>query len=114
MAYNYLMTTDWKKAAEAFSELQNEKYWSEAFCKFAYGACLEALGERTDAILAFAEVPQLVPAKKRSKMSGLDAYAIRKVETFQASGYQDMDFTMSVRFSGMKQCKVAYNAKISR
>ncbi|KAJ2964277.1 hypothetical protein NQZ79_g750 [Umbelopsis isabellina] len=95
MAYNYLMTTNWQKAAEAFSELQKEKYWSEAFCKFAYGACLEALGERTDAILAFAEVPHLVPAKKRSKMSGLDAYAIRKVETYQASGYQDMDFTMS-------------------
>ncbi|CAO3686057.1 unnamed protein product [Umbelopsis vinacea] len=95
MSYNYLMSAEWSKAAETFSELQKENYWSVAFCKFAYGACLEALGERTDAILAFAEVPSLVPAKSRSKMSGLDAYAIRKVETFQASGYQDMDFTMS-------------------
>lgn len=100
MSYNYLMSAEWSKAAETFSELQKENYWSVAFCKFAYGACLEALGERTDAILAFAEVPSLVPAKSRSKMSGLDAYAIRKVETFQASGYQDMDFTMSVRIIG--------------
>ncbi|CAO3662686.1 unnamed protein product [Umbelopsis ramanniana] len=93
LCYNYLMSADWTKAATAFSELQKEKYWSEAFCKFAYGACLEILGERTEAILAFAEVPSLVPAKARSKMSGLDAYAIRKVETFQESGYQDMDLT---------------------
>ena len=96
LCYNYLMSADWTKAATAFSELQKEKYWSEAFCKFAYGACLEILGERTEAILAFAEVPSLVPAKARSKMSGLDAYAIRKVETFQESGYQDMDLTMTV------------------
>jgi hypothetical protein len=95
------MSAEWSKAAETFSELQKENYWSVAFCKFAYGACLEVLGERTDAILAFAEVPNLVPAKKRSKMSALDAYAIRKVETFQASGYQDMDFTMSVSFPSL-------------
>jgi hypothetical protein len=57
------------------------------------GACREMMGQRTEAILAFAEIPEL--AKQQQKQTTyIDAYVQKKVEFFQKSGYQDMDFNL--------------------
>ncbi|KAI8085121.1 uncharacterized protein BX664DRAFT_179271 [Halteromyces radiatus] len=92
IAINHMITGNWEPAAEAFGFLCEQNYWSAAFCKYAQGACLEMMGLRTEAILAFAEVSNLVVKKLGGRMTDIDAYVLRKVMAFQASGYQDLDF----------------------
>ncbi|KAI9269287.1 hypothetical protein BDA99DRAFT_546339 [Phascolomyces articulosus] len=92
IAINHMITGNWEQAASSFEHLHNEKYWSPAFCKYMQGSCLEMTGNRSAAILAYAEVPSLVVKKLGGRMSDIDAYALRKVTLFQSSGYQDLDF----------------------
>lgn len=92
IAVNHMITGNWEQAASTFEHLYQQKYWSAAFCKYMQGACLEMMGNRTDAILAFAEVPSLVVKKLGGRMSDIETYVLRKVQTFQGSGYQDLDF----------------------
>lgn len=95
IALNHMITGNWEQAASEFQRLCERKYWSTAFCKYLEGACLEMTGKnRTEAILAFAQVPSLVMEKKNtlgSQMSSMDSFALRKVRTYQESGYQDLD-----------------------
>lgn len=88
---NLALQLDWEGAANYFEHLSREKYWSPAFSKYFVGACYEMLGQRTEAILAFAEVPSEL--NKESK-TYIDSYVHKKVEFFQKSGYQDMDFSL--------------------
>ncbi|RUP51193.1 hypothetical protein BC936DRAFT_149491 [Jimgerdemannia flammicorona] len=94
IGFNHAMNLDWESASRVFESLFYEKYWSPAFCKYVHGACLEILGHRTEAILAFAQVPQLVVKKFGGRMIYIEQYVLRKVEFFQSSGYQDMDFSV--------------------
>ncbi|KAI9318047.1 hypothetical protein BX666DRAFT_1934279 [Dichotomocladium elegans] len=89
---NHMITGNWEHAASSFESLCDQKYWSSAFCKYMQGACLEMLGKRPEAILAFAQVPSLVVKKMGDRMGEMDSYALRKVQAFQTSGYQDMDY----------------------
>lgn len=89
-AFNYAMELDWESAGEIFEQLYRENYWSPAFCKYFAACCLDLLGHRTDAILAFAEVSKLA----HKKNTYAEQYVLRKVEQFQLSGYQDMDFSI--------------------
>ncbi|KAF7721492.1 hypothetical protein EC973_004631 [Apophysomyces ossiformis] len=90
IAFNSAMSLDWASAAVRILELQN-KHQSPAFLKYFYGACMEMLGNRTEAILAFAEVPKLADKKKKSQ---LEQHVSHRVEFFEQSGYQDMDFCL--------------------
>ncbi|CEP12855.1 hypothetical protein [Parasitella parasitica] len=93
IGFNFALQLDWVSAEVYFEKLSQEKYyWSPAFCQYFIGACRGMLGKRTDSILAFAEVPQLV--KDQKKKSYIDIYVKEKVEFFQKSGYQDMDFCL--------------------
>ncbi|KAI9300997.1 hypothetical protein BJ944DRAFT_243681 [Cunninghamella echinulata] len=92
IATNHMITGNWEMAANDFQYLCEQNYWSAAFCKYAQGACLEMLGLRTEAILAFAEVASLVVKRLGGRMSDIDTYVLRKVQAFQVSGYQDLDF----------------------
>ncbi|KAI7850810.1 hypothetical protein BDC45DRAFT_233656 [Circinella umbellata] len=92
IAINHMITGNWEQAASSFEHLHSEKYWSSAFCKYMQGSCLEMTGNRSAAILAYAEVPGLVVKKLGGRMSDIDAYALRKVTLYQSSGYQDLDF----------------------
>ncbi|ORZ20454.1 hypothetical protein BCR42DRAFT_208198 [Absidia repens] len=93
IATNHMLTGNWEQAAESFGFLCEQNYWSPAFCKYAQGACLEMMGLRTEAILAFADVNKLVVNKKLGgRMTDIDTYVQRKVLAFQVSGYQDLDF----------------------
>ncbi|KAI9287302.1 hypothetical protein BC943DRAFT_374891 [Umbelopsis sp. AD052] len=89
-AFNYAMELDWQSAGEIFESLYEENYWSPAFCKYFSACCLDLLGQRTDAILAFAEVSKL----SNKKNTSAEQYVLRKIEQFQLSGYQDMDFSI--------------------
>lgn len=84
---------NWEEAAKVFDSLYKDKYWSSAIFKFLTAACLDMMGQRTEAILAFAEVPQLVGSKTQST-SLIEKYIGNKVELFQESGYQDMDMSL--------------------
>ncbi|KAI9476174.1 MAG: hypothetical protein EXX96DRAFT_540720 [Benjaminiella poitrasii] len=94
IAINHLITGNWNYAATIFDYLNDQNYWSAAFCRYAQGACYEMMGERTEAILAFAEVPDLVNNSKKlgGRLSDIDTYVLRKVTLFQESGYQNLDF----------------------
>jgi hypothetical protein len=97
MGFNYMMQNNWQDAAAIFDLLFKEKYWSQVIFKYLTGACLDMLGHRTNAILAFAEIPYLVKQSKNTNninISGIEQYILRKVKLFQSSGYQDMDMTM--------------------
>lgn len=93
MALNHMITGNWEQAASSFEILCKLKYWSAAFCKYMEGACLEMIpGKRSEAILAFAQVPSLVVKKLGGRMGDMDSYALHKVQAFQQRGYQDMDY----------------------
>ncbi|KAI8876024.1 hypothetical protein K501DRAFT_285739 [Backusella circina FSU 941] len=93
IGFNLSLQLDWEGAANYFEQLCREKYWSTVFSKYFVGACREMMGQRTEAILAFAEIPEL--AKQQQKQTTyIDAYVQKKVEFFQKSGYQDMDFNL--------------------
>jgi hypothetical protein len=94
MGINAALQLDWKAAEFYFENLSHDKYyWSPALCQYFIGACRAMLGKRTESILAFAEVPQLVKDQLQRK-SCIDTYVQQKVEFLQKSGYQDMDFCL--------------------
>ncbi|ORX46734.1 hypothetical protein DM01DRAFT_1293537 [Hesseltinella vesiculosa] len=90
IALNCAMGMDWVNAASRLKDLQN-KHTSPTFVKYFYGACMEMLGNRTEAILSFAEAPKLIDKKKKTQM---ETFVARRVEFFEQSGYQDMDFSL--------------------
>lgn len=90
IAFNSAMGLDWASAAVRALELQS-KYNSPAFLKYFYGACMEMLGNRTEAILAFAEAPGLIDKKRKSQP---ELYLMNRVAFFEISGYQDLDFSL--------------------
>lgn len=97
IGFNHMMKNKWAEAAAIFQTLFKERYWSQLIFKYLTGACLDMMGHRTEAILAFAEIPQLTASSSNSKNSsthGIEQYILRKVKLFQSSGYQDMDMTM--------------------
>ncbi|KAI8146065.1 hypothetical protein BJV82DRAFT_643356 [Fennellomyces sp. T-0311] len=93
IGFNLALQLDWEGAAAYFEQLSRERYWSPAFSRYFVGACREMLGQRTECILAFAEVPQLAK-EQQARKTYIDAYVQKKVEFFQKSGYQDMDFSL--------------------
>lgn len=90
IAFNAAMELDWSSAAMRILEL-NSKYNSPAFLKFFYGACMEMMGNRTEAILAFAEAPGLIDKNRNSEP---EMYVKNRVAFFEVSGYQDLDFSL--------------------
>ncbi|KAI9482919.1 MAG: hypothetical protein EXX96DRAFT_518850 [Benjaminiella poitrasii] len=97
LGFNHMMKGNWEEAAKIFNTLCEEGYWSPVVMKYLTGACLDMMGQTTDAILAFAEIPILYNKKinkNKTHASDLEHYITRKVEFFQTSGYQDMDMTM--------------------
>ncbi|KAI8641035.1 hypothetical protein BD408DRAFT_346769 [Parasitella parasitica] len=93
IGFNFALQLDWISAEVYFEKLSQDKYYcSPAFCQYFIGACRGMLGKRTESILAFAEVPRLVELQQRK--SYIDVYVKEKVEFFQKSGYQDMDFCL--------------------
>ncbi|KAL7326346.1 hypothetical protein PS15p_208701 [Mucor circinelloides] len=93
IGYNYMMEHNWEEAAKVFDMLYKERYWSPAIFRYLTGACLDMMGQRTEAILAFAEVPDLVGSKTHSTAL-TEKYVLRKVTAFQECGYQDMDMAL--------------------
>ncbi|KAI9266682.1 hypothetical protein BDA99DRAFT_546610 [Phascolomyces articulosus] len=93
IGFNLALQLDWEGAAAYFEQLSRERYWSPAFSRYFVGACREMLGQRTECILAFAEVPQLAKDQQSHK-TYIESHVQKKVEFFQKSGYQDMDFSL--------------------
>ncbi|KAI8380334.1 hypothetical protein BD560DRAFT_324222 [Blakeslea trispora] len=93
IAFNHMMEHQWQEAAQLFDTLYKERYWSPAIFRYLTGACLDMMGQRTEAILAFAEVPQWI-TKKTQNASLVERYVLRKVTAFQECGYQDMDMSL--------------------
>ncbi|KAI8147819.1 hypothetical protein BJV82DRAFT_664174 [Fennellomyces sp. T-0311] len=94
MAFNCVVELDWATAALRAMELQN-KYGSPAFNKYFYGTCMEMLGNRSEAILAFAEATTVFvsPKKKRNQM---EQFVEHRITFFEKSGYQDMDYVLPI------------------
>ncbi|CEI88992.1 hypothetical protein RMCBS344292_03367 [Rhizopus microsporus] len=92
IAINHMITGNWIHAASAFKYLFEQRYGSPAFYRYMQGACYEMIGERAQAIILFAEVPKLVVKKLGGRLSDIDAYVLRKVNMFQKSGFQNLDF----------------------
>ncbi|KAI8986389.1 hypothetical protein BDB01DRAFT_785466 [Pilobolus umbonatus] len=90
IAFNSAMGLDWASAAIRVLELQS-KYNSPSFLKYFYGTCMEMLGNRTDAILSFAEAPGLVEKRRKTQ---IEQFVMSRVAFFEISGYQDLDFSL--------------------
>lgn len=88
-----MMNHDWEEAAKIFDMLYQDRYWSPAILRYLTGACLDMMGNRTEAILAYAEVSQLSGTKSHSATL-MAKYVQRKVTNFQDTGYQDMDMSL--------------------
>ncbi|KAI8983038.1 hypothetical protein BDB01DRAFT_792151 [Pilobolus umbonatus] len=93
IGFNHMMQHNWEEAYKIFDMLYKERYWSPAIFRYLTGACLDMMGCHTEAILAYAEVPQLVGSKNHST-SLMEKYVNRKVTAFQATGYQDMNMCL--------------------
>ncbi|KAI9498598.1 hypothetical protein BDB00DRAFT_798640 [Zychaea mexicana] len=121
IGWNHALQLDWESAAKNFEDLAKEKY-SPPFCMYLVGACREMLGQRTQGILAFAEVRQQRISNNKSNGNNnsstgssssskdqqhpqqqqqhsppsayIESYVCKKVELFQKSGYQDMDINL--------------------
>ncbi|KAI8071627.1 hypothetical protein BC940DRAFT_293319 [Gongronella butleri] len=93
MALNDCIQLNWESGIATFLKLEHQGYWSPAFSKYMVGACYEMLGRRTEAILAFAEVPQLIQRSVmiKQQLFYVDAYVQRKVAQYQQDGYQHLD-----------------------
>lgn len=87
---NDAMIFDWENACSRFEYLRDQKYWSPAYFQYFVGACHEIMGNRTEAILAFASVQSLI----KGKGSQIDKFVKRRVEFFEESGYADLDFSL--------------------
>ncbi|ORX51288.1 hypothetical protein DM01DRAFT_1324416 [Hesseltinella vesiculosa] len=93
VALNDCIQLNWEAASAEFTKLEQKGYWSPAFSKYMVGACHEMLGQRTEAILAFAEVSQLIQRNVmvKQQLFYVDAYLQRKITQYQQDGYQHMD-----------------------
>ncbi|OBZ91293.1 Tetratricopeptide repeat protein 39C [Choanephora cucurbitarum] len=94
IGFNSILQLKWEQALVYFEKLSGEKYWSVTFSKYLEGACYEMMGFRTEAILAFAQIPELAKSQQNQKATYIDAYVLKKVKFFQQKGYQDMDFSL--------------------
>ncbi|KAI8376318.1 uncharacterized protein BYT42DRAFT_498959 [Radiomyces spectabilis] len=93
IGFNYMMQHNWEEAIKIFEMLRKERYWSPAIFRYLEGACLDMMGKRTEAILAYADIPQLTGSKAAGTVT-MEQYIVRKINSLQASGYQDMDMTL--------------------
>ncbi|CAM0142030.1 hypothetical protein VKS41_004265 [Umbelopsis sp. WA50703] len=91
IAMNDAMSFEWEEACTRFEYLRDQKYWSPAYFQYFVGACHEIMGNRTEAILAFASVPTLII---KGKGTQIDKFVKRRVEFFEESGYADLDFSL--------------------
>ncbi|KAI9274252.1 hypothetical protein BY458DRAFT_507718 [Sporodiniella umbellata] len=91
-AINHTMNLDWSQAAELFLSLQVH-YHSPAFFYYFYGACMERLGQHTEAILAFAQSPKLIDSRR---ISEAEEFVQKRVSFFELRGYQDIQFSLPI------------------
>ncbi|KAI9497667.1 hypothetical protein BDB00DRAFT_803535 [Zychaea mexicana] len=89
IAFNSAMELQWEDAAQQLEALI-PTHTKPAFIKYFYGVCMEMMGNRSEAILAFAEAPKLVSGNG----SQLEQFIISRVNFFERSGYQDLDFVL--------------------
>ncbi|OBZ86120.1 Tetratricopeptide repeat protein 39C [Choanephora cucurbitarum] len=94
IGFNSFLQMDWSSALVSFEKLsQNDNQKMTAFYYYLVGSCRAMLGQQTESILAFAQVPQLVK-EQYPNQSSLCNYVKQKVEFFQKSGYQDLSFSL--------------------
>lgn len=83
---NFALQLNWEASAEHFEVLRNQGR-EQGLCQYFIGACQNMLGKRTESILSFAQVHEMMNSK-----SPLDVYVIQKVKLFEKRGYQNMEF----------------------
>ncbi|CAO3658184.1 unnamed protein product [Rhizopus stolonifer] len=76
LAINHMLRHQWPEAHDLLTQHSNPLFSYLSAC------CLDMMGERARAILILAQIPLTEP------------YIRHKIETLQASGYQDMDLSL--------------------
>ncbi|KAI8338497.1 hypothetical protein BC941DRAFT_451679 [Chlamydoabsidia padenii] len=97
IGFNAMMQMEWEEAIKVFDLLCEQGYWSRAVFKYLHGACLAMLGLETDAILQFAQVPQLLSnttVTNKKDLVDLERYVGQKVRFFENAGYQDCKLSL--------------------
>ncbi|KAI8142255.1 hypothetical protein BJV82DRAFT_616116 [Fennellomyces sp. T-0311] len=89
IAFNAAMDLNWEEAANGLAALI-PSHTKPAFIKYFYGACMEMMGNRSEAILAFAEAPKLISGNG----SQVEQFIVSRVNFFERSGYQDLDLVL--------------------
>ncbi|CAO3597426.1 unnamed protein product [Absidia cylindrospora] len=111
IGFNSMMQTDWEEAIKVFDLLYDQGFWSRGVFRYLHGACLAMLGLHTDAILQFAQVPELITnnsstmstgssnkymndRKTLRRMEDMERYVLQKVNFFESMGYQDCKLSL--------------------
>lgn len=87
IAFNAAMGFDWTTCAQHLHKIL-PSHAKPAFIKYFYGACLQMMGQTSDAILAYADAAKLVPEQGPS---AVEQFVRQRVAYFEKSGYQDLD-----------------------
>ncbi|KAI8086338.1 uncharacterized protein BX664DRAFT_282174 [Halteromyces radiatus] len=91
IGFNSMMQMDWEEAIKVFELLYEHDYWSNGVFRYLHGTCLAMLGLDTEAILLFAQVPELIlhGDTASNNLQDLEKYILQKVRFFESTGYQD-------------------------
>ncbi|CAO3643823.1 unnamed protein product [Cunninghamella echinulata] len=108
---NAMMQMDWHEAMKIFELLYEQEYWSRGVLRYLHGACCAMLKLDTDAILHFAQVPNLITQTSTfykdeyktvhttikaipTNMKDIEKYVLEKVQFFESNGYQDCSLSL--------------------
>ncbi|KAG0342164.1 Tetratricopeptide repeat protein 39B [Podila humilis] len=88
LGLNCSILLDWSGAVKYFDRLASENYWSKAFFLYFKAACLEAQGERQEAVKIYQLIPGLVNRKFGGRTILVEQYVARKLKLFEQNGFE--------------------------
>lgn len=110
---NAMMQMDWHEAIKIFDLLYEQDYWSRGVIRYLHGVCLAMLKLDTDAILHFAQVPDLLilinkstfykdehrtitttTRKLPTHLKEIEKYILHRCQFLESNGYQDIRLSL--------------------
>ncbi|GJJ71127.1 hypothetical protein EMPS_03477 [Entomortierella parvispora] len=125
LGLNCAILLQWTEATMYFERLAKENYWSKAFFLYFKAACLEASGNKKDALPIYQQIPGLVNRKFGGRTILVEQYVNRKVKLFEQNAFEDTNLPVleilliwnaysSMTQEALKKCLSQVEAQISK
>jgi len=125
LGLNCAIMLQWTEATVYFERLAKENYWSKAFFLYFKAACLEASGNKKDALPIYQQIPGLVNRKFGGRTILVEQYVTRKVKLFEQNSFADTNLPAleilliwnaysSMTQEALKKCLSLVEAQISK